>query len=231
MRYIVCRGLKNDTDSVVRMTTYAAFEAETEAQAREQFAAEYPGCPLVYIHPARPEDKFHCGEGYYTKAEQEEHRRKLNERYEEMRRRQSPALEDLLMCSLDEFAARQEYEARRAAESTPNAEGIHIGDIFSHMFGYNMTCYEYYQVVGLKGKHTIIVKENARKMRDYDSGQGYCRPIRDQFYKDTEYTVRTGTETHNGETVLKIKPPASGDSWGRMKPFFDGQYNEYDHND
>lgn len=229
-RYEICYAL--DNTGYVRMTTYATVEAESAVAARMAFLAKHPGKYVVYVRPARPDAFQRIGAGAWTDEEWEEHKRKLQANYNAQRRRAVPALEKVMAVSLEEFAAREAYKERRAAEQTPNAEGIHVGDMFAHMFGYSMTCWTFYQVVGLKGKHTIIVKENDESTEEYDCGQGYCRPIRDKFRRDIEYTVRTGYETDRyGKTVLKVRPPQTSETWARMHPFAEGGYKEFDHLD
>lgn len=231
MRYTICYSL--DNEGYVRMTTHTTIEASDEAQARAIFAGKHPGKFIVYIHPARDDEFDYIGQGAFTDEENAQHIQKLQERYDEVSRRRDPALKRLMSYDLDEFAAVEAYKARRESESTQNAEDIHVGDLFFHHFGYDMSCYAFYQVVGLKGKHTIVVKENDVKREQYDSGCGYCRPIRDKFYRETEYTVRTGWEfTRDNKIDLRVKPPCSSvGSWERMRPFHDGEYKEYDHND
>lgn len=58
-----------------------------------------------------------------------------------------------------------------------------IGDILVTVFSYTMTIPSFYQVVGLKGKTTIIVKELAKRAVDGNGWQGKEIPEKDNFIK------------------------------------------------
>jgi hypothetical protein len=52
-------------------------------------------------------------------------------------------------------------EAKQAPEQT--VEGIKIGDIFTYSWGYEQTNVDCFQVVGFKGKSTLLLREIATK--------------------------------------------------------------------
>lgn len=73
---------------------------------------------------------------------------------------------------------------------TQNAHGIQIGDLFYESWGYEQTNIDYYEVVGLKGKATAIIRP---VKRDYVGGYGWsgkCRPVPGE-YTGPAHTVRT----------------------------------------
>lgn len=73
---------------------------------------------------------------------------------------------------------RAEYAAR-LEQPAPNAYGVRVGDLFAASFGYSMTCVDFYEVVGTKGKATVILREIAK---EGGSGwDGYCKPCRGEY--------------------------------------------------
>ena len=111
--------------------------------------------------------------------------------------------------TLEEFCLEQEHAARRAAEETPNADGVHVGDIFYCCWGYDQTNYDFYQVVALRGKHTAIVRESACKAEMCSDYSGYKRPIRDSFRSEKEYNLRTTFNEYYKCPQMKV-PGLSG---------------------
>lgn len=114
--------------------------------------------------------------------------------------------------SLEAFAARVDY-LRRKQLPTPNADGVHVGDLFYGSWGYEQTNVDFFQVVALKGQHTAILRRIAG---DYIGGyalQGNVRPCRDEFIGDAEYTVRTKLSDYFDPPRVTVKhPTASGHS-------------------
>lgn len=99
------------------------------------------------------------------------------------------------------FAAIVEYmEARK--QPTPNADGVHIGDLYYDIWGYEQTNVDFYQVVALKGEHTAVIRQI---VNDYLSGykmQGLVRPRRDVFLGDNTNTIRTAAPRLNGHALF-----------------------------
>lgn len=117
------------------------------------------------------------------------------------------AQEEAAAYTPEAFAAIVAYmEARQ--QPTPNADGVHIGDLYYDIWGYEQTNVDFYQVISLKGKHTALIR---RIKGDYIGGydvQGKVRPCRDNFRDDEIYTVRTKTiTTHDGKTFRRMADP------------------------
>lgn len=108
--------------------------------------------------------------------------------------------------SPETFAARLEYQARKQ-QPTQNAEGVHIGDIFYGSWGYEQTNVDFFQVVALKGKHTAVLREIKAEYIGGFSWQGYCRPRRDDFSGNEEYTVRTKMCDYFNPPRLQLNHP------------------------
>ena len=87
-----------------------------------------------------------------------------------------------------------------------NAEGVKVGDLFVSCWGYEQTNREFFQVVALKGQHTIILKQIRSEIVDAYGMGGTCRACPDDFYPgqpEDGYTVRT----HIGQWGLSIRHP------------------------
>ena len=83
-----------------------------------------------------------------------------------------------------EAAALAAYEAERA-RPTQNAEGVHVGDIYYASWGWEQTNVDYFQVVSLRGAHTVALRPvRARCVDDPRAMTGLCRPLRDVFEND-----------------------------------------------
>ena len=96
-----------------------------------------------------------------------------------------------------ELAAYIEYLAA-CEESTQNADGVHVGDIFECSWGYEQTQVDFFQVVALKAKHSaVVVKICSTSTRAMGPMSEYRRAVRDSYRPDSEqYTVRT--KSNNG---------------------------------
>lgn len=88
-----------------------------------------------------------------------------------------PDIRDL---TLEDLAARASYEQARQ-EPTPNADGIHVGDLFVHSWGYEQTNINFYQVIELRGKHTAIIREIEGEKIGGAAWSGDVRPCRGHF--------------------------------------------------
>lgn len=59
---------------------------------------------------------------------------------------------------------------------------VKIGDVFVYSWGYEQTNVDYYQVVGLKGKATVLLRKIAKVSGESISFfSGYCTPAIDEF--------------------------------------------------
>lgn len=61
---------------------------------------------------------------------------------------------------------------------------IAIGDIFTCSWGYEVTYIDYYQVVGFKGKKTVLLREIANNITEDGYNHGKCTPAIDNFVGD-----------------------------------------------
>ena len=214
-RYVVQYGA--DGEYPPRLTTYAAELAEDVLKAEKQFAAKHPDKQIVRIIPVLDESRAFLlyGAGAWTDEENEEYRKKLQENQSKAAIEHEEARRIVSAYSLEEFCREQEYAARRAAEDTPNADGVHVGDIFYACWGYDQTNYDFYQVVALRGKHTAILRENACKSEMCSDYNGYKRPIRDSFRNEKEHVRRTRYDDYYKGPTMKV-PELSGDH--RLSP-------------
>lgn len=221
MRYIINYGFTKDQDGAVRLTTFAGIDADTPEEAREKFLAAHPDRYVVRVIDGTQANRELYGQGAMTDEERQAHTDALNAKYEREHDAAQEVKEYVATYELDEFAARIAYEDRRASEETQNAEGVHVGDLFSCEWGYDQTNVNYYQVVALKGAHTIVVRElRTRRCDVLDTMTGYSRPIRDCFHDDKAYTLRTGIRFDE----LYINAP---EHCGTLRPWKDGELGYY----
>ena len=221
MRYIINYGKLGEAGAPVRMTTFTGIDADNPEQAREKFLAAYPDREVVRVIPGTQNNRELYGQGAMTDEERREHTERLHEKYAQEHEASKEVKEYVSTYELDEFAARIAYNERRASEETQNAEGVHIGDMFYVSWGYEQTNVNYFQVIDLKGAHTIVVRElKTRRMDVLDTMTGYSRPIRDSFREKKTYTLRT--RIWNNE--LYIKAP---EDCGSLRPWKDGEIGYY----
>ena len=209
-RYVIKYGVSGEEPPI--MTTFAAELAENGHQAAAQFRAKHPNKPIVSIIPVMDEGQafLRYGEGAWTDEERAKYHAALSANQERSRIEHEKAKSIVSAYSLEEFCLEQEYLVRRAAEETPNAEGVHIGDIFYSCWGYDQTNYDFYQVVGLKGKHTAVLRKNACKAEMCSDYSGYKRPIRDAFCSDEQSAVRTTIDKYDGKPTMREPVYGSG---------------------
>lgn len=175
------------------MISYAAEMAETPEQAKEQYATKHPDKHILNVRETTERDK-NFGLGYYTDEEKASMKAKIDERYRVMREEDEANRKELNTYTAEEMTAWTLYNERRATEDTQNAEGLHVGDILYTLWGYEQTNITFYQIIKLKGKHTIVIRRIENKTR-YNSGMsGETRPIRDSFitsgFDSEPHTVR-----------------------------------------
>lgn len=64
--------------------------------------------------------------------------------------------------------------------------GVKVGDVFVNSWGYEQTNTEFYQVVGLKGKSTVILKEIMKQHGEaYSPMSGTVKPRLNQFLENS----------------------------------------------
>lgn len=224
-RYIITHktAFEADKPAALSLVTFAAEIADSAADALAQFAAKHPD--KIALSAERVTDEHDAfmryGMGAWTDEEQADHRARMAHRYDRLRDEHDAAREIVGTYTPDEFAAEANYKTRRAEETTPNLDGVHVGDIFVACWGYDQTNYDFWQVVELRGKHTAVLRENACKAEMCSDYSGYKRPIRDAFTGDA-YTVRTTSE--DGVPMMRV-PDLMGRH--RMTPFEFGKLYQH----
>src|SRR5690606_23434396 len=68
----------------------------------------------------------------------------------------------------------KEEKDRRAAERKAFRHSLKVGDILCSCWGYEQTNVDFYQVVELKGKSTVVLQELAQKREYHNDMQGTC---------------------------------------------------------
>lgn len=85
--------------------------------------------------------------------------------------------------SHDEMVA--QWKAERKAKDDALADAVKVGDIYSSCWGYEANFYEYYEVVGKKGKMFVLRKlEVERVDKDPECGwasQGWFKPVAGKY--------------------------------------------------
>ena len=208
MRYIIHWGRKADKESPAHLTTFTAEEAETLDAARSQFLARHPDYYIEAIKPAGPGSFEAYGMGAWTEEEQEQRREKLRKMYADQRTERDEIRERLLTYTTEEFAAEAAYMLSRE-EPTQNAEGVHVGDILYSSWGWEQTNIDFYQVVGLRGKHTLQLRELAAASGEDSHMTGLKRPRRDVFRNDKQYTVRSKFTDFSPDVPYILDPTLS----------------------
>lgn len=168
-------------------------------------------CKVIPFPAAEAASDFDkLNKGFLTEEERQQATENLAAHYAEQAAREAAYRANGREITLEQLAARLEYQARRE-QPTPNADGVRIGDLFYGSWGYEQTNVDFFQVVALRGKHTAVL---ARIARDYVGGfsmSGTVRPCRDEFVDGEQHTVRTKTVEWYGNTRLMMNhPTASG---------------------
>ncbi len=181
MRYIIQHMDAADKDKPAIMTTYSAVIAENHLKAIALFIEKHPERVVLDVRESSDSDFVLYGMGAMTDEETAEHKCRLKEIYARSKDEHEKAAAEVSAYSLEEFAHEQEYSERRASETTQNLDGIHVGDIFYTSWGYDQTNIDFYQVVALRGKHTVVVRRNKSKSVMCNDYTGYTRPIRNEY--------------------------------------------------
>lgn len=126
------------------------------------------------------------------------------------------------------FAALADYLARKDGP-TQNAEGVHVGDLFYASWGWEQTNIDYFQVVALKGAHTAVLRQIGRDYIGGFSYSGKCRPMRDHFIDDEQYTVRTKKSDYYKDGRVEMKAPhiSAGHLLHATSDFDEHDYSSY----
>ena len=183
MRYIINHRAGSDAGKVTSFSTYAAVMADSPQEAAEFFSGAHPDRVVLSAREADEGDRELLGLSYMTDEEREEYEARIHEVHDRMENQLEEIRMRISTYTPEEFAANIEYEQRRETEETPNADGVHLGDIFYTCWGYDQTNIDFYQVVMLKGRHTMVLRMLRKKSGLSDSWNGLTRPIRDEFEK------------------------------------------------
>ena len=80
---------------------------------------------------------------------------------------------------------------------------VKVGDLFVHCFGYDATLHDFYEVVELKGKQTVILREVCKQNV---GSRGFCawqvKPLKGKFDGDETVTCRL---RKNGSSIYAGK--------------------------
>jgi hypothetical protein len=92
--------------------------------------------------------------------------------------------------------ALKEYKEKRKAERKAFNPDVKVGDIYRSSWGYEQTNIDFYQVIEVKGKSTVVLREIAHKMKEdsmYEHGMA-CEvlPLENSFLNENTITKRVG---------------------------------------
>lgn len=99
--------------------------------------------------------------------------------------------------------AKDEAEQKRKAQKDELLKelknAIPLGSVFICSWGYEQTNVDYYQVIGYKGKKTLLLKEIGKTdVEQYPHMAGRCKPVIDSFLKDEILTKQVElSRNHN----------------------------------
>ena len=205
MKYIINYTKTKNINDPVRISTFSAEVAEDEKAAAESFLNKHPDCSIIRVLREDENCFAYYGMGSWTDEERSAYTQNIKSVYRCGKDELEEIRERLLEYKPEEFAANIEYQNRRETEETQNAEGVHVGDIFYSSWGYDQTNIDFYQVVSLKGKHTLVLRKNkAKSGLSNATWNGLTRPIRDEFEGESK-TVRSKLLYEYGHHRLIIK--------------------------
>ena len=104
---------------------------------------------------------------------------------------------------------KQERQAQKKLikQQAKNAQDVlNVGDVFKSVWGYEQTNVDYYQVIGFKGKKTVLLREIKRTnfvFTGYEQGQ--CMPDVDNFASDEILEKRVNVEERYGKIEVSVK--------------------------
>ena len=190
-RYIIRYSPDDGHGAPSWLSTYWATMASDEDAAVKLFHFVRPDDHIISVDRVDNPDYAMYGNGCLTEDEQAAARAALNANYEKARSERDEAMQEVMTMEPEDIEAMLMYRDRVAFEHTPNVEGVHIGDLFYVMWGYDQTNYDFFQVVDLRGGHTVVLREIESFSVPYGNMQGLCRPHRDHFKTAKFYAPRT----------------------------------------
>jgi|HigsolmetaAR201D_1030396.scaffolds.fasta_scaffold00255_22 hypothetical protein len=98
-------------------------------------------------------------------------------------------------------AQKEAAVARRKERYAPH--NVVVGDIFGCSWGWEQTNVDWYQVVDVRGKNSVYVRQIKGSTRESGFMSGYSSPIPNAFIDDTVIMCRVNMQ--NGTPCIKIK--------------------------
>ena len=122
---------------------------------------------------------------------------------------------------------KQERQAQKKLEKQQekNVQDIlNVGDVFRSVWGYEQTNVDYYQVIGFKGKKTVLLREIKRTNIEFTHyEQGHCVPDVDNFASDEILEKGINTYINRfGKTEVAVK--INSFATARLKHKENGEY-------
>ena len=119
---------------------------------------------------------------------------------------------------------KQERKAEQKKLQENALELVNIGDVFRSSWGYEQTNVDYYQVIAVKGKSTVTLREIAADVVYNGNDTGTKKPIKDSFIGD-EFDKRiTVHGFKDGKANVTISL-SSFQSASLKHPLADGSYS------
>lgn len=224
-RYIVTYSPDTGTGSPSHLSTYWATMARSSSAAAMAFNRRFPFCHIRCIELAKEENRMMYGNGWYTEDEQQARAESLRETYTDMEDARAEAEAAVRTYEQDEIEAMITYRDKREQEKTQNVEGVHVGDLFYVSWGYEQTNVNFFQVVGLRGSHTAILRPMQAMTADCGNMCGLTRPIRNKFIGEDRFTMRTRCDSARGTVMMKA--PDGYGSGHYLTPCEDGRVFDY----
>lgn len=119
------------------------------------------------------------------------------------------------------MTALNEKQRIETKSNTPiTHHGIKVGDIFYSSWGYDQTNVDFYQVMQLVGKCTLLLKElNQERVEIHGYLSGQTMPIKDSFmYIGEVLKKRVKINCFTGKPTIKICDSSYAHAWdGKAK--------------
>ncbi|MPW68387.1 hypothetical protein [Moraxella catarrhalis] len=101
---------------------------------------------------------------------------------------------------------RQEQKKLEKQQMKNAQDVLNIDDVFKCAWGYEQTNVDYYQVVGFKGKKTVLLRKIAGLITEYTHyEQGTCKPCIDNFIDDEILEKRIDIRNCFGKTEVTVR--------------------------
>lgn len=115
--------------------------------------------------------------------------------------------ENLIKRQKNKDEAEQKRKAERDELFKELKNAIPLGSVFKCSWGYEQTNVDYYQVIGYKGKKTLLLKEIGKTyVEEYPNMAGRCKPVIGSFLKDEILTKQVElSRNHKNEINGRIK--------------------------